>query len=265
VSFWGTASKVYQDLPLDEFIIGRWHLLNNTPFNNYIVTEVEFTNSKTMLVDIETPEGAIYNIMFQYEFIGENRIRIRGRLGDEWQLTKKDDELVIDSNQWPGRYKSTYQRLNNTNEPFIAFVLVFFVFGTAFINFRLASDGDLENTNSVITNMKLSDLFNKKLQIAIISGVWILGVISGSVSWSFPFLLKIGLPWDSVFSFELSVILLILGIKIFRVIRDRRYDSNILLKGFPYLGIFLVGNSCWGIVAALIRLMLFIFYGSYFS
>lgn len=259
------APMAYQDLSLGEFIIGRWHLRESAPPSNYFVTEVEFINAETMLVDIETPEGPIYNLMFHYEFIGENRIRIRGRLGDEWQLTKKDDELIVDSSRWPGNYKNTYQRTQNINWSLIAFVLALFAFGTAFINFRLVSDGDVQNTNSIITNKKLSGLFNKIIWIAIFISIWVLGVVSGSIFWSFPSLLRVRLPWDSALSFELGIIMLILGIKIIRVNRFVINESGFLLKGIQFLGTFMVGNAFWGIVTAIMKLALFILYGSYFS
>ena len=245
-----------------EYLIGTWKIEESQPISDYIIRELDFADSDTMITDIEYSKGAYYNIKFQYEFIEQNKIKIEGRSGDEWQIERKGDLLVIHSTSWPGNRLLVYKRIIPIN-----WSLIVLIIGILTIETYLVVLLEIKQQALVVnTQVKDTRALKNILRHLVYFSTFILGALIGLIIWSWPPLLRIRLPWDSIIMFELSTVILITRLMIIRtkyfLLKISTYSVE---RWLPILGSFLLGFGLCGLGISLMRLILYLMYESYLN
>ncbi|MDR3573715.1 MAG: hypothetical protein P4L50_07630 [Anaerolineaceae bacterium] len=255
--------QAHINLSLQQFIVGRWKLRGNLSRNDIIPFEFEFAPPSTLIWNFNSPDGTFYNSVYHYQFIGENKIQITGRDGDDWVIENQGNLLIIHSGHEPTQ-AIVYQRLPVVDWRIPVIILLFLVVASFLVaakhlklNKKMVKERDYKNPEYL-------DLYQSAVNNLIALPVFGLGLITGNIIWNLPALLLIKLPWDAIITLEMATLFLIFGITAIIV---NRFTSKILtfsIKGFYYhLGVFIISYSIWGIIEGLLRLILFILYGSY--
>jgi len=245
-------------------VTGRWVLQMDRSSPQFNVYELEFVDPHTLITNISNNGQKSYNIKFQYNYIGDNRIKISSprRLSSEWEVIYEghDEQLVINSLSWPGG-TGVFRRSVTVYWPSFALFLGYCVLGIFFIPVPKISReiGGLEIAEK--NQNDLTRLQRRAILILITFVIFISGMIGGALLWSFPSLRQIRLPWDAVITIELSIILLILGLK--TILTNRQVFIKPIISWTYFLGIFLIGSGFLGIVIGAGRMFLFIQTGFY--
>jgi hypothetical protein len=253
----------YSNLSLQQFIVGRWKLQGNQPRNVIEPFEFEFVPPATLIWNFDSPNGIYNNIVYHYEFVADNKIQITGRGGDEWEIEKQGNLLVVHSAHEPIS-TNVYKRLPVLNWLVIVLILgVLIVVSVLVALRRLNTNRQLEKGRG-FNNPEYLDLYQDVVNNLIALPMFGLGVFIGIVIWNLPALLLIKLPWDAIITFESALIILIFGIVTIIINRFRSKASAFSSKGIWYhLGVFLIGCSIWGNIAGLFRFIFFVTFGNY--
>ena len=93
-------SDVQEDISISEFIVGRWRgEYQETTLNSseVVIYQLEFTRPNVLVYSKISHQSTKYNVVYRYEFLEKDRIRLEGRLLDEWKLSKDGEFLSINS------------------------------------------------------------------------------------------------------------------------------------------------------------------------
>jgi len=260
-----TLPRGYENASIAEFVVGRWELQESQPTSDYYIRELEFIKPDTLLVDVNFSGGAYYNIPFDYSIISENRIKITGRLSDEWEMEQKGGLLLIRSTWWPSSSSVfVYRRKGTIHWPLVSLTLGVLAIGTLLFTRPQSWHSDIREHALYMKNYRLPILYRSILKYFARLLVFGFGIFVGLTAWSWPPLLRIRVPWDSILTLELSTILLILGIKIIRTNHLAPEISVISARGgWHFLGVLIAGCGILGLGTGLVKLSLFILFGSY--
>jgi hypothetical protein len=252
---------VYDNEVFSEFIIGTWDLQESQPNSDYTLRELEFVDSENLIVDIDYPDGAHYNVIFQYGFTKQNTISVVGRTSDEWQIEKRGNTLVIHTASWPGNDAFLVYRRKTSVSWHLASYLGILTIYTYSVLLKV-------KRKIVMTKALKKDLGFPKSTFGLIGYclLFLFGVLVGIIAWSYPPLLRVRLPWDSILMLELSILILIIRVLITRTdffsLNARGYSNQRLSD---ILGYFLLGFGFCGLGISLVKLSLFLVYRSYLA
>jgi len=260
IAYYESVYWLSRNDPKVDFPIGRWVLEESESSDQFSIKAMDFVDFDTLLLYITKNGINHYNVQYQYTFIAENKIRITAprRLTSEWEVIKSGDLLILNSNVWPGG-TGVFKRGVNMNWPTIAILLGFCIAGSFLIVPPLTKT---ENQGLGRQGTKQTNHSNLSAYIHRIIGtltVFVIGTAVGLLMWSWPPLLRIRLPWDTIIILELSVILFVVGM---RTIRANLPIFVLIGKiGWLYfLGILLIGVSIPGVVSGLAKLIVFILF-----
>lgn len=247
----------------ENFLIGKWILQRHQSSAQFIIYDLEFVDSDTLICNTSNKGKNTYNIQFQYDFIGENRIKITAprRLSSEWEVLNEGDELLINSSPWPGG-AGVFKKSTTVNWSSVALWLSLCVIGTFFITIprTKTKNGELHVVN--ISRHQFAGLSQYSIHNLIALAFFIGGLVSGFLIWSSPPLLRVRLPWDAVITLELGSIPVIFGIR--TIIANQRAFMEARIISWNYLlGIFLLGAGAMGMIIGSGRLFIFIETGFY--
>jgi hypothetical protein len=244
----------------DNKYIGSWTIQRDQSSAQFTIYKLEFVDSHTLICNISNKGQKSYNIQYQYSFVGSNRIKITAprRLTSEWEIIYEGEKLVINSSAWPGGI-GVFNRSININWPLIALLVGICLVGTFFIPTNKKrgwkpSIGEMDQNNIVQFSKKIK--YNLSALVLFLSGI-----ITGFLLWSFPPLRQVRLPWDSVITLELSLILFIFGIR--TIIANHRAFMALIIRWNYLLGMFLIGVGVLGIIIGGGRLYFYFVMGFY--
>jgi hypothetical protein len=256
------STKQYESIKLTEFIIGTWQIQTSQPTSDYAITELDFVDSNTLVADIDFSGGAYYNVQFQYKFLDPSSIKLTGRGSDEWQIARNRNLLVIHSTSWPGKDQVlVYKRKIPINWPVIALTITCAIVGI-YLN-KLA--GHKAKAIAHKTSIKDTGTPRSILRDILYSGMFMSGILFGLLIWSYPPLLRIRLPWDSIIILEFSILILSARIWLYGI--NRRAEIPALsAEWWRNVFWFLVsGFGFCGIGISLVKLVLYFIYKSYLT
>jgi len=265
----GYLSLHNEYLSLQEFVVGRWvgeyiGEDNGIPYREYY--QLEFVKPNKIIFNMKTHQSTTYNDLYSYRFIGENRLEIRSRNVDEWELLKVNDSLYIRSRGNLVKYMP-FRRV-----PSISWGIVALIFGIIIIVIFMIAilpvyQGNLSRTK-IVTPSKLLQWARqnslRKISIFFLIGIaFIIGWFSSMNFWESYSLRTIRLPWDTVISIEIGILFLLFGVKTLLIGLESPKLSPVFAFILNSVGVFVLGWGAYGVILGLSRLILILFFGQY--
>jgi len=252
-----------QEIPLKDFIIGRWIGSEQKLYINLvgkpIQVKVEFLDSENIIYSIRnliTEGKGIYNAEGTYKIV-DNTLYIsateHGRfIQHAWNIMREGENLVINFEDKLSNEKIVFNRIIIVNWPVFTLALLVLLIGIIFSllsQSRLFLKGKTSNARIGISNEK------KNTNILLKLGYWLLAVLSffmgicvGMISGDWLLFLLIREPWYSIVILESGLILLLLGIKSISLKPIPSYELTKLSKFSKQYhllgGLVLFGISC---------------------
>ena len=258
--------KVPDSSALPDFILGRWV----GPFPDVHATampskyyQLEFVGADRVIVGWTTQQSEYRNLVFHYQFVSENQVRINARAADELRLDRDGEDVLIHSS-YGLIADGLYRREPTIEWPLASLLLGMATVGLLFVDLSrlLGMTGmDSSGRSKPSTWKQILGLLLKLLVYVVAFGV---GLVCAYYSWQWGSLQWVRIPWDAVILSEVGTILFILGAKLVWARQKRVKESAVLpVMGWSCLGAFLLGNSFVYLVAGLLELGMFVFLGSY--
>ena len=253
------------EIPLSQFVIGRWRQTKSNlaeSGSSPIEYQLEFIDHEKLIYNEKSNQSRTQNLVFHYEFIGKNRIRIESRLITEWNVSKVNENLAITPSDSFGP-KGVLERAPMINWPSIALLLFFAIIGSG-----VAARQSLAATRKTLRHPATSEYKTSKASNGYwpkISAIAFLGtgIYIGTSALNWWANLFIRLPWDTIIFLEVCGLALILSITAISVNKTATEDQTFQRKWRWNLGFFILGISVGGIIVSLIKLTVFAYLGSY--
>lgn len=251
------------------FLIGRWKLQKQLSSEQFLISEMEFVNSNTLFVNFRFQGQNFYNIKFNYAFVNKNKVRMWGQrwLPSEWDVSYHDSFIMIKSTSSPGwpawlGNVGVFERETNINWPSITWLLGLTVVA-AFVapTPKARTDGQANSQMEPRNKNFFSSAYRFIGPYLLGSIIFTLGLMTGVVLWNLPPLLQVILPWDGVIMMELSIALLIFGIRV--IVANLAMIRSVKLSWPSFGGIFIIGVCAYGLIKAMFELITFGLYGHY--
>lgn len=263
----GHTSTGRDTATLSQFIIGRWvgefpESKDGETFVSYY--QLEFVEPNQLIYNGRTNEVEEYNLVFHYEFTGENQIKLQARLVDEWEIYRDGEDLIIHSTA--GLVKNgSFKR-----KPVIEWSLIGLILGVISLGLLLvdlphllqrAKKGENHSYTEQQVPTRFPSLVLKTLVQIIVFGVGL--VISYNAWYSQP-LRMIRIPWDAIITLEIGASLLILNVKAAKLSRNKFKEHSFFSTTYwNYAATFFLGSGCGSVVIGLFKLVILLYFGSY--
>lgn len=234
-----------ENMPINQFIIGRWIEESNSLTTNRV--KLEFINSDTVLLN--NGLGSNYTIEGNVLVIYENSQERQAR--SEWQIEQSGDQLLIRFS--PSDNFSVFNRTSRVNWLIIVIGLGVLVLEVGFfIDYSILT----HNVTKMVDNPHPNKQYLNKASRLVLGFLFIVGgflfstwVGKSSLSW------LIREPWYSIILVESGLILLILGVRLYLVRGTNPWMKVIGLL----LSTFLLGSSIAWLAVGFLRLINMIF------
>ncbi len=255
-----------KEVPISIWSLGEWYGIAEIQYGgkNYSTNiKVDFINSRRIMLYIsEIPDGEdaselFYGIPFTYEYISPSGLSLISRERAEWNLVKDGSHLIIsDIDNAFFNLPVTLTRRPRVDRLLVFLMAVVFI-GIYFSKFPKLRE-DLEEAVDIDQPDWKRKLTNRILTIIAIAltgilgfrmGIFILALVSQH-SYFFFF----GMPWGQFLILEVGLLLALVGARIIiQVFKTGGSDTKLLLNIGKYcLGMFLVGNATYGILAGMV-------------
>lgn len=248
---------------LPEFVIGRWvGEFSETKNGDGLINsyQLEFIEPDQLILVYRTREGEQYNLVYLYEFIGDNRISVKSRMIDEWEINRDGKDLIIHSTY--GLVENGhYVRKAVIEWPLVALFLGMITLGLIFIQIKHL---EIRDENSLDQRLTLhAKPFTQLLQGIAFAIILCLGIALSRNLWYWHLLRMARIPWDAILIIEIGIAFLIVGVKFIVYNRKRRYISSWLRTMFIYTGVFFLGNGLGSFGFGLLKLAILLYFGYY--
>lgn len=263
----GHTSTNRDTATLSQFIIGRWggefpESKDGETFVTYF--QLEFVEPNQLIYNRMTHEVEEYNLVFHYEFTGENQIKLQARLIDEWEIYRDGEDLKVHSTA--GLVKDgSFKRQPVIEWPLIGFILGAISLGLLFVDLPHVLQRKKMGENHSYTEQQVQTRFPSlvlKTLVQII--VFAVGLVLSYNAWYSQPLQMVRVPWDAIITLEIGVTLLIPSVKVVRLSRNKfREHSFFSTIYWNYAATFLLGSGCGGVVVGLFKLAILLYFGSY--
>jgi hypothetical protein len=229
-------------VPMSDFIIGTWNAETTDLRSGEVVPlriQLEFTGAGYLFVDLESDISA-YNIPLRYRLLGEDRLAIEGRIGDEWTLAKTQGKLLVTGSYWPTEGPVSYERGVSPNWPLVASVIAVVAVLTIFI--RPPRLGTKQPMREHSWLLRIRGTPRKIVFAMALLACFATGILTALEMQSCPPVLRIRAPWTSVLRLEIGALGVIAAGRL--LLSLRRASAPFFTQRtapLPYLGAFLLG------------------------
>lgn len=255
-----SGNRTTKEKEMQDFIIGKWASLQiqNAP-ESETQYKLEFLDTGTLIYSIKAQNVEFYNIEYDYRFINKNRILVKNaRAGEaEWDLIKEQEYLKI---RMPNRHEYiVFQRSPHIMWGVLVVSLAILTIATLFSS-PIITHSKIERDNIVIGTSTQASNKNRERAFAflyrfvtiIFFGIGIL--IANKVDrWSL--FLQIDEPLQPIIVFEVSLLMLIAGVRLVKMYWTITQTSKLLHNTLNrYFGVLLLGGGVYGILISLFDL-----------